>query len=58
MVLTVSYQGAVQLFRGPIVVFARYQNTDSAIMFYFQKTFFMKMKCIILESCVAIVPKL
>ena len=55
MVFTVSYQAAVHSFFR--VVFARYQNTDSVIKFYFQNTFVMKMNCGILESCVAVVTK-
>ena len=38
------------LFRSPIFVFTRYQNTDSVIQFYFQNTFVRKMNCGILES--------
>ena len=38
------------LFRSPIFVFTRYQNTDSVIQFYFQTTFVRKMNCGILES--------
>ena len=55
MVFTVSYQAAVHSFFR--VVFARYQNTDSVIKFYFQNTFVMKINCGILESCVAVVTK-
>ena len=45
MALTIISGCGSQLFRVPVFVFTRYQNTDPVIKFYFQNTFVMKMNC-------------